>query len=472
MSTAVRYDIVVIGSGPAGQKAAIQGAKIGKRVALIEREQGIGGNCVYRGTIPSKTLRESALQHVRLKRAGEAFEGRLRTDVPVSALMNRLNEVVKAHETYMTKQLSRNGVVYLHGRARFIADHEIELLSVDGARQALTADVIVLATGTRPRASSTVPIDHEHIMDSDSILSMIYLPRSLTVVGGGVIACEYASIFSLLGVQITIIDKASRPLQFLDKEVVMAFQKSFEDHGGRYYGGRIVQEAAWDGISQVVTRLDNGATIESEKMLVAVGRQANVEDLNLEAIGLAVNEKGLLTTNDYGQTDIPHIYAAGDMLGPPALASCAMEQGRRAVCHAFGLPVGESVNLIPLGIYTLPEISSIGLDEEAANLRYRGPLVGRARFHEIARAQISGASDGLMKMIADPGGERLLGVQIVAEDATELIHLGQVALQNGATIDSFIENIFNFPTFAEAYRIAALDVLGQRVKRRATPAAA
>ena len=207
-------------------------------------------------------------------------------------------------------------------------------------------------------------------------------------------------------------------------------------------------------------------------MLVAVGRQANVEDLNLEAIGLAVNEKGLLTANDYGQTEIPHIYAAGDMLGPPALASRAMEQGRRAICHAFGLPVGEAVNQIPLGIYTLPEISSIGLDEEAANLRYRGPLVGRARFHEIARGQISGASDGLLKMIADPAGERLLGLQIVAEDATELIHLGQVALQNGATIDSFIESIFNFPTFAEAYRVAALGILGQRLKRRTTPAAA
>jgi NAD(P) transhydrogenase len=462
MSLVLRYDIVVVGSGPAGQKAAIQGAKAGKRVALIEREQGIGGNCVYRGTIPSKTLRESALQHTRLKRAGDIFEGGLRSDVPVTALMNRLAKVVKAHETYMTNQLTRNGVEYFHGRASFASPHELELLSVNGARQNLSAEIIVLATGTRPRLTPDIPIDHEHILDSDSLLSMIYLPRSLTVVGGGVIACEYASIFSLLGVQVTVIDKAIRPLQFLDKEVVLAFQQSFERHGGRYLGGRAVKEATWDGVSQVRAALDNGATVSGEKMLVAVGRQANIEDLALEAAGLSANKKGTLSVNDYGQTAVPHIYAAGDMVGPPALASSAMEQGRRAVCHALGLPVIGSVNQIPLGIYTLPEISSIGLDEEAARHRYGSPLIGRARFHEIARCQISGASDGLLKMVADPSGERLLGLQIVGEEATELIHLGQVALQHAATIDFFVDSIFNFPTLAEAYRVAALDILGQR----------
>jgi NAD(P) transhydrogenase len=385
--------------------------------------------------------------------------------------MNRLDEVVKAHEAYMTNQLSRNGVVYLHGRAKFHSDHEIELLSVDGARQILSTEIMILATGTRPRVTPDIPIDHEHILDSDSLLSMIYLPRSLTVVGGGVIACEYASIFSLLGVQVTIIDKATRPLQFLDKEVVLAFQESFERHGGRYHGGRAMKEATWDGVSQVRALLDNGVTISSEKMLVAVGRQANIEGLAVEAAGLSINKKGTLTVNDYGQTTVPHIYAAGDMLGPPALASSAMEQGRRAVCHALGLPVADSVNQIPLGIYTLPEISSIGLDEEAARLRYRGPLIGRARFHEIARGQISGASDGLLKMVADPSGERLLGLQIVGEEATELIHLGQVALQHAATIDFFIDSIFNFPTLAEAYRVAALDILGQRQRLHQSAAA-
>lgn len=465
MNAVSSYDIIVVGSGPAGQKAAIQGAKAGKRVALIEQEQGIGGNCVYRGTIPSKTLRESALQLHRLRRAGEAFQGGLRADVPVASLMNRLDEVVRAHESFMTAQLTRNRVVYLHGRARFYSDHQIELQSVDGARQLLTASVIVLATGTRPRATPETPIDHEHILDSDSILSMIYLPRSLTVIGSGVIGCEYASIFSMLGVQVTMIDQAARPLEFLDQEVVQTFQRSFEAQGGTYHGGRTVLDARWDGASHVSARLDNGVTITSEKMLVAVGRQANIEDLAVEEAGLVINEHGTLSVNEYGQTIVPHIYAAGDMLGPPALASRAMEQGRRAVCHALGLPVAEAVNQIPLGIYTLPEISSIGLDEEAACLRYRGPLIGRARFDEIARGQISGAADGLLKMVADPNGERLLGLQIVAEDAAELIHLGQAALQAGATIDFFVESIFNFPTYAEAYRVAALDILGQRQKR-------
>jgi NAD(P) transhydrogenase len=465
VSNAIHYDVVVVGSGPAGQKAAIQGAKAGKRVALIEKEQGIGGNCVYRGTIPSKTLRESALQHERLKRSSEAFEGRLRSDVSVPSLLHRLQEVIKAHEIFMTNQLQRNNVAYVHGCARFVSDHAVELESVDGIHQRITGDVFILATGSRPRSIPEIEIDHEHILDSDSILSMIYLPRSLTVLGGGVIACEYASMFALLGVEVTIIDKAERPLEFLDKEIVEVFQRTFEQHGGRFYHRHTVKEVAWDGVSAVVATLENGMAVKSEKMLVALGRQPNVEELDLGAAGLTLNERGRLAINEYGQTLVPHIYVAGDMSGRGALASRAMEEGRRAVSHALGLEVGESANQMPLGIYTIPEIASIGLDESQACARFRGPLIGRARFHEIAKGQITGACDGLLKLIADPAGERLLGVQIVGEDATELIHLGQMALQNGATIDRFIDTIFNFPTFAEGYRVAALDILGQRRKQ-------
>ncbi len=467
------YDIVVVGSGPAGQKAAIQGAKAGKKIVLIEQEQGIGGNCVYRGTIPSKTLRETALQFERLKRSSEVFEGRLRSDVPMSVLLHRLDEVVKAHECYMADQLARNGVTYRHGRARFLSPHEVELEAIDGARQGLLADTIVLATGSRPRSIPEIPVDHEHVLDSDSILSMIYLPRSLTVVGGGVIACEYASTFALLGVEVTLIDKASRPLSFMDKEIVDVFQRSIEQQGGRFYVGHTVKEVAWDGVSAVVARLENGMAVKSEKMLVALGRQPNVEELNLQAAGLTLDEKGRIPVNEYGQTEVPHIFAAGDMLGrPPALASQAMEDGRRAVSHALGIPIGDSVNQVPVGIYTIPEIASIGLDEEQAAARYRGPLVGRARFTEIAKGQITGACNGLLKLIADPSGERLLGVQIVGENASELIHLGQMALQDGATIDRFIDSIFSFPTFAEGYRVAALDILGQRRKQQSSPQAA
>lgn len=467
------YDIVVVGSGPAGQKAAIQGAKAGKKVVLIEQEQGIGGNCVYRGTIPSKTLRETALQFERLKRSSEVFEGRLQLDVPMSVLLHRLDEVVKAHECYMADQLTRNSVTYRHGRARFLSPHEVELETIDGACQALWADTIVLATGSRPRSIPEIPVDHEHVLDSDSILSMIYLPRSLTVLGGGVIACEYASTFALLGVEVTLIDRAQRPLSFMDAEIVEVFQRSIERQGGRFYVGQTVKEVVWDGVSSVVARLANGMAVKSEKMLVALGRQPNIEELNLEAAGLTLDEKGRIPVNEYGQTLVPHIFAAGDMLGrPPALASQAMEDGRRAVSHALGLPIGDSLNQVPIGIYTIPEIASIGLDEEQAAARYRGPLVGRARFTEIAKGQITGSCDGLLKLIADPSGERLLGVQIVGEHATELIHLGQMALQDGVTIDRFIDSIFSFPTFAEGYRVAALDILGQRRKRQSTTQAA
>jgi NAD(P) transhydrogenase len=338
------------------------------------------------------------------------------------------------------------------------------MLTVDGIKQTLTADTIVIATGSRPRAPAEIPIDHEHILDSDSILSMIYLPRSLTVLGGGIIALEYASIFAALGVQVTIIDRADRPLQFFDAELVRTFVQSFEQIGGRYCGGQAMREVRWDGISQVVTTLQDGQVFTSDKMLVALGRQANIEDLNLSATGLIATEKGTLAVNEHCQTAIPHIYGVGDLIGSPGLASTAMEQGRRAVCHALGLPEGQSANIIPIGIYTIPEMASIGIDEAAARTRYRGVIVGRARFNEIARGQISDIHNGLLKMVADPTGTYLLGVQIVGEGATELIHVGQMALQHAATVDSFVENIFNFPTLAESYRVAALDIVGQRQK--------
>jgi len=470
MSTVIHYDIVVIGSGPAGQKAAIQGAKAGKHVAVIEREPAVGGSCVYRGTIPSKTLRESALQLDRMKRSSTTLDMQVPPNLMVSTLMRRLDEVVKSHGDYMMNQLTRNGITLFHGRAKFLSDSLIEMLTVDGMKQTLTADTIVIATGSRPRAPIDIPIDHEHILDSDSILSMIYLPRSLTVLGGGIIASEYASIFAALGVQVTIIDRADRPLQFFDAELVRTFVQSFEQAGGRYCGGQAVRDVRWDGISQVMTTLQDGQVFASDKMLVALGRQANLEDLNLSATGLTVTEKGALAVNEHCQTAIPHIYGVGDLIGPPGLASAAMEQGRRAVCHALGLPEGHSSG-IPIGVYTIPEMASIGIDEAAARTRYRGVIVGRARFNEIARGQISGIHNGLLKMVADPTGEYLLGVQIVGEGATELIHVGQMALQHAATIDSFVENIFNFPTLAESYRVAAFDIVGQRQKRLASNAA-
>lgn len=466
MNPDTHYDIAVIGSGPAGQKAAIQGAKAGKRVAVIDREPGVGGGCVYRGTIPSKTLRESALQLERTKQCSATLDIRVPPNILVAPLMRRVDEVITAHGLYMENQLKRNGISFFHGRARFRSSTELELLSINGSTQVISADTIVIATGSRPRAPVEIPIDHENILDSDSILSMIYLPRSLTVLGGGVVASEYASIFSTLGVHVTIIDRADRPLQFFDKELVQMFIQSFEQQGGRYCAGQAIKDVRWDGISQVVTTLQDGQVIKSDKMLVALGRQPNLEDLNLSATGLSLTEKGTLSVNEHCQTAVPNIYGAGDLLGPPGLASSAMEQGRRTICHSLGLPEGRSSD-IPIGIYTIPEMASIGLDEAAGRTRYREVLVGRARFDEIARGQISGICNGLLKLVADPTGEYLLGVQIIGEGATELIHVGQIALRHAATIDSFVENIFNFPTLAEGYRIAALDIAGQRKKRQA-----
>jgi NAD(P) transhydrogenase len=471
MSTPSTYDIIVIGAGPAGQKAAVQGAKAGKRVALIERERGIGGSCVYRGTIPSKTLRESALHLDRLKRAGDAFQFNLKPGMQIATLLSRLEQVVQAHDSFMSRQLRRNGISLLHGRAHFLNEHLIEMQTVDGARQQLTAKTIIVATGSRPRNPKEIPVDHEHILDSDSLLSMMYLPQSLTVIGGGVIGCEYASIFALLGVEVVLIDRAPYPLQFMDRELVEQFVQGLEHHGGRYLGGCQMTEVRWDNVAHVVTTLQDGTVIKSEKMLVALGRQANIEDLALSAADITVSDKGLIPINQYCQTNIDHIYAIGDMASGPALASKAMEQGRRAVRHALNLPIGDAASTIPLGIYTIPEMASIGLDEKSARERYKDPLIGRAKFEEIARAQISGAGYGLLKMVADPEGERLLGVQVVGDSATELVHLGQLALQGSATVESFIDNIFNFPTYAEAYRIAALDILGQVAKRRTEKAA-
>lgn len=471
MSAPSPYDIIVIGAGPAGQKAAVQGAKAGKRVALIERERGIGGSCVYRGTIPSKTLRESALHLDRLKRAGEAFQFNLKLDTQIATLLNRLESVVQAHDSFMSKQLRRNGIALLHGQARFVDAHTIEMQTIDGAHQQFTAGTIVVATGSRPRNPKEIPVDHEHILDSDSLLSMMYLPQSLTVIGGGVIGCEYASIFALLGVEVTLIDRGEYPLQFMDRELVQQFVQGFEERNARYLGGRTIVEVRWNDVAHVVTKLSDGTTITSEKMLVALGRQANIEDLNLAAAGVMLSDKGLIPVNQYCQTNVSHIYAVGDMVGAPALASKAMEEGRRAVRHALSLPVGDAASTIPMGIYTIPEMASIGLDEKGARERYKEPLIGRAKYEEVARAQISGAGHGLLKMVADPEGEHLLGIQVVGDSATELVHIGQLALQSSATIESFIDNIFNFPTYAEAYRIAALDILGQVAKQRTAKAA-
>jgi NAD(P) transhydrogenase len=458
------FDVVVIGSGPSGHKAAIAAAKAGKRVAIVEQERELGGACVSRGTIPSKTLRETALQLSRMRRAGGQLQVSLAQGTELASLMTRVQRVIDANAGTMLDQVRRNGIERLHGRAHFVSSHALQIEDVHGRSLTLDADVIVIAVGSSPRTPPGIPIDHEHVLDSDSVLSLLYLPESMTVLGSGVIACEYASIFAELGVRVTMIDKAERPLAFMDEELVMRFVAAFAALGGRFLGGRELEGVHWDGVSDVVTRVSDGDDVRAHKLLVALGRTPNLAGLALEAAGLAASARGQLRVNEHCQTEVPHIYAVGDVIGAPALAATAMEQGRRAIGHALGLPSIGRAEHVPIGIYTIPEMSSVGLSESEARARHGGALVGRARFDEVARGQISGDRDGLLKLVADASGTRLLGVQIVGDGATELVHLGQMALLADMPVETFINNIFNFPTLAEAYRVAALDLRHNRAR--------
>lgn len=456
------YDFIVIGSGPAGQKSAIQAAKSGKNVAIIEQDSLFGGACVHKGTIPSKTLRENALRVKSMRQTAALAKFSLDENTEMVTLIDRLDEVLKSHHHYMLEQSNRNRITRLHGRARFIDSHTLAITQVDGKTQQIRAPHIIIATGSYPRNPDNVPIDHEHILDSDSILSMLYLPSSLTVLGGGVIASEYASIFQALGVEVTMIDRYPTPLGFLDTDMTETFVKAFEAMGGTWLGNEKVSSVYWDGISQVVTECEGGRVVKSQKLLCAAGRVANVDHLELEKAGLSLNEKGLISINDKLQTAVENIYAAGDVIGPPSLASASMEQGRRATRNILGLENGQFSHLIPAGIYSIPELSSVGLTEQQAREQDPNILVGKAHFSEVARGQISGNTEGMLKIVADQSGRKILGIMCVGEGATELIHTGQMAMLTGASVDIFVENTFNFPTLAEAYRIAALEILALR----------
>lgn len=458
---AKRFDAAIIGAGPAGQKAAIQFAKAGLKTLVVERGSGAGGECVQHGTIPSKTLRETAayLAGLRIRSEG-VLDQEIQPGVKVETLMRRQDAVRHAHECVIGEQLERNGVTLLRGSARFLSPHELESVGVDGNRSVLTADIIVIATGSRPRTPPNVPVDHDIILDSDSILSLLYLPASLTVLGAGVIACEFASIFSALGVRVTMIDKGERPVAFLDHEITAGFVAEFERHGGRYLPGRPIEKVESDGLANVTTVIAGGETVRSAKLLCALGRVAQIAALGVEAAGVTTTPHGYIEVDANYRTRAPHIYAAGDVVGPPSLAATSMEQGRCAARHALGLPMDGRYEITPVGIYTIPEMAGVGLTEHQARERVGAVLVGRSRFDEVARGMISGASYGLLKLVADSGGT-LLGVHIVGEGATELVHVGQMALAARLPTSTFIENIFNFPTLAEAYRVAALDIEGQ-----------
>ncbi len=463
MKTERAWEVLVIGSGPAGQKAAVQAAKAGRRVLVIEQDTHVGGGCVHRGTIPSKTLRETAMTFGAFRRkSGHVLEVNLPEDVQIAGLNGRVEGVVAEHQKFIADHMKRNGIAVWHGRARFVSPHTVEVVSVSKGSRRADAKAIIIATGSRPRDPDLVPIDHEHIFDSDSMLSMRYLPRSLAVLGGGVIATEYASIFANLGVAVTMIDKGERPLGFVDAEIVDRFLQTFEASGGRFVRRGQVESVEFDGVSTVVTTLTSGEEIRTEKALCALGRVANFEGLCLEAAGLAIDGRGLMPVDSRYRTAAPHIFAVGDVIGPPSLAATAMEQGRLAARHALGLSVADpGPAQSPIGIYAIPEIASLGLNESEAQAR-GGAIVGRSDFRELARGQIGAIENGLLKLVADASGTQLLGVQVIGEGAAELVHIGQMAMLGRLPIDTFVECTFNFPTLAEAYRVAALDIVGRR----------
>jgi NAD(P) transhydrogenase len=457
MSGDVTFDVVVIGSGPAGQKAAIQAAKAGKRVAVIERERNVGGNCVHTGTIPSKSLREHALRQ-RVRRVDLSAE-------PIQSLLDGVGETIAAHDAYMAAQLERNHIALLRGRASFIDAHTLAMRRIDGSQAKVRAPVVIVATGSRPRTPPHLAVDHEHVLDSDSILSLAYLPRSLLVLGGGVIASEYAAMFAALGCKVTQADQYERPLGFLDPELTSFYVDELRRAGGEYLPRAEAVAAKWDGVSQVRVEFTNGQVLSADKVLVALGRVANVDGLHLHSAGVALTNRGHIQVDERLQTTAEGVYAAGDVIGPPALASVSMEQGRRAACHALGLLVPQDpVSRLPSGVYTIPEIATVGLDENEARRHFGGCVVGRARFEEIARGQINGCQRGLLKLVADPGGRRVVGVQIAGDGATELVHIGQLGLAAELDVDAYVDNVFNFPTMAEAYRIAAFDIVKQRAR--------
>ena len=465
------YDVVVIGSGPAGESGAIQASFLGKKVALVEKEAVPGGASANTGTIPSKALRETALalQQAR-SRDAHGIEVRVSGTVTVPELMGRRGLVTAREHSRIRSALNHAGVEMFRGTASFVDAHTLRVSIPDGGSQDLHAETILLATGTRPFHPPQYAIDNVRVYDSDSILMLDRVPRSLAILGAGVAGCEYASIFAALGVHVSVIDSKDRLLPWLDAELSQAMQDSFVATGMDLYQRVSVRGVKLEaGDRDVLVTMPDGSRLVAEKVLVASGRIGNVEALNLPAAGLAANDRGLLEVSSRYQTKVPHIYAAGDLVGFPGLASTSMEQGRVAMNHACGGTTKKKLAaVLPVGIYTIPEISSFGDTEEQLRASGRAYVVGRASLVENARANLIGEAVGFLKLIADAEDGKLLGVHCIGPHASELIHLGQAVMSHGGDLNYFVETVFNYPTLGEAYKYAAYDAL-ERMKDNVTP---
>jgi NAD(P) transhydrogenase len=456
------YDLIVIGSGPAGQKAAICAAKLRKRVAIVDRLVMLGGVCVHTGTIPSKSVREAIFQLTGI--AVRTFYGsnyRGNSDISLQDLAFRVASIVSRETEVIHAQLRRNRIAIFQGTAHFADPHTIE---VNGTSEkiALHGENILIACGTRPARSPDIPFDGKRILDTDEFTSISALPRELIVVGAGVVGLEYASFMAAVGAEVTLIDQRPQILDFVDREIVDALSYHLRQMGATFRLGEKVTRVGVDSQrDRVFAELESGKKVQGDVLLYAVGRQANGDRLNVESAGIQIDPRGKVTVNDDFQTNVPHIYAAGDVIGFPALASTSMEQGRLASCRMFGAPSEHMPERFPYGIYTIPEISMVGKTEEqltAARIPYE---VGISKFNELAKSMMLGDETGMLKLLFDRNTRKLLGVHIIGQRATEIVHIGQAVLAYGGSIEYFRDTVFNYPTLAEAYKVAALDGLNK-----------
>jgi NAD(P) transhydrogenase len=460
------YDLIVIGSGPGGQRAAIQAAKLDKRVAIIEKKTVLGGTCINTGTIPSKTLRE-AVMHLSGYRE-RSFYGSsysVKQNITMQDLLFRTNMVIKHEQDVTRHQVMRNNIELIEGWGSFAGPHAVRVASVDNhGSQELTADKIIIAVGTTATKDAKLPFDGETIFTSDEILDLARLPKTLTVVGAGVVGTEYTTIFAALGIRITLIDKRPVLLDFVDDEIAgsLAYQMR-ENRVTLRLGEEVstIETVSDEHGKRVKIHLQSGKVVITEKVLYSIGRTGNTHRLGLDLAGVTPDDRGRIRVNTHFQTEVPNVYAVGDVIGFPSLASTSMEQGRLAACHAFGVEACSVPSLLPFGIYTIPEISMVGRSEEELTQSNTPYEVGKARYREIARGQIIGDNTGLLKLIFHQETKQLLGVHIIGEGASELVHIGQAVLSFNGTIDYFVNTVFNYPTLAECYKIAALDGLNR-----------
>jgi NAD(P) transhydrogenase len=455
------FDLLVIGSGPGGQKAAIAAAKLERRVAIVERRDMIGGVCLNTGTIPSKTLREAVLYLTGIDQRemyGQSY--RLKDEITIADLAARTSHVVGREMDVVRSQLTRNRVTILTGTASFADPHEVGVDDGGGRLRRVTAEKIVIATGTRPARPDSVEFDERTVIDSDGIVNLDRVPRSMVVAGAGVIGIEYASMFAALGTKVTVVEQRDRMLEFCDIEVVEALKYHLRDLAVTFRFGETVAsvQARPDG---AIALLRSGKKIPAETVMYSAGRQGMSDTLNLAAAGLSADDRGRIAVDEVYRTVVPHIYAVGDVIGFPALAATSMEQGRVAAHHACGEPLHALGKLQPIGIYSIPEISFIGRTEEQLTQASVPFEVGVARYRELARGQIIGDSYGVLKLLVSTDDHTLLGVHVFGTGATELIHIGQAVMGCQGTVDYLVDAVFNYPTLAEAYKVAALDAMNK-----------